>query len=159
MYSTNWIARLITTAKWQKKKYIYKNLYHYPHRCNWFGCCAPAALSLAGIATAVTGIGAFASVPIGGVAAIIGISSTLLTGFIKKIQYKLTKKNTVAELVSKAHNDNKVSDSEFNLVPRELEKYHELKAAIRAENAQPKPQPPPPAPDVEQIKMQLRKEI
>ena len=36
-----------------------------------------AALSSAGIATAVTGIGAFASVPIGGVAAITGISSSL----------------------------------------------------------------------------------
>ena len=43
-----------------------------------------AALSSAGIATAVTGIGAFASVPIGGVAAITGISSSLLTGLSKK---------------------------------------------------------------------------
>ena len=126
-----------------------------------------AALSSAGIATAVTGIGAFVGVPLGGVAAITGISSTLLTGFSKKIQHKLTKhekiytlaitkKNTVSELVSKALNDNKISDSEFNLVLRELEKFHELKAAIRAEsnkikNAQPnqRPQPPPPEPHVE----------
>ena len=104
-----------------------------------------AALSLAGIATAVTGIGAFASVPIGGVAAITGVSATLLTGFSKKIQHKLTKhekiytlaitkKNTVTELVSKALDDNKISDSDFNLVLRELEKFHELKVAIRAEN-------------------------
>ena len=43
-----------------------------------------AALSSAGIATAVTGIGAFTIVLIGGVAAITGLSSTLLTGFSKK---------------------------------------------------------------------------
>ena len=43
-----------------------------------------AALSSAGIATAVTGIGAFAGVPVGAVAAITGVSSTLSTGFSKK---------------------------------------------------------------------------
>ena len=56
----------------------------------------------------------------------------------------ITKKNIVTELVLKALNDNKISDSEFNLVLRELEKFHALKAAIRAEsnninNAQPNP--------------------
>ena len=121
-----------------------------------------AALSSAGIATVVTGIGTFASVPIGGVAAITGISSTLLTGFSKKLQRKLTKheklytlaitkKNTVSEFVSKALNDSKISDSEFNLVLRELQKFHELKAAIRAESnnindAQPHQPPQPPLP-------------
>ena len=47
-----------------------------------------------------------------------------------------------------------------------MEKFHELKAAIRAENtnlkknnAQPHTQPPPPSPDVEKIKTQLGKEI
>ena len=108
------------------------------YRTNWKARPKPlpfptAALSSAGIATAVTVIGAFASVPIGGVAAITGISSTLLTGFSKKLQHKLakheklctlavTKKNTVTKLVSKALNDNKISDNEFNLVLRELEK-------------------------------------
>ena len=54
----------------------------------------------------------------------------------------------------------------FNLVLRELEKFHELKATIRAENtniknnnAQVHTQPPPPSPDVEKNKTQLRKEI
>ena len=86
-----------------------------------------AALSSARIATAVTGMGAFASVPIGAVAAITGVSSTILTGFSKKntiqadqtrLPLAITKKNTVTELVSKALNDNKISDSELNLVLR-----------------------------------------
>ena len=116
--------------------YIYIYIYHCPHRSNWFGCYDCCAF-FSWIATAKTGIGAFASVSIGGVAGITGISSTLLTGFNKKRQHKLTKheklytlavtkKNTISELVSKALND-----SEFNLVLRELEKFHELKAAMR----------------------------
>ena len=126
-----------------------------------------AALSSASIAT---------SVPIGAVAAITGVSSTILTGFSKKIQYKLTKheklytfaitkQNTVTELVSKALDDKKISDSEFNLVLRGVEKFNELKAAVRAgtqtknNNAQVHTQPPPPSPDVEKIKTRLRKEI
>ena len=44
-----------------------------------------ALLFSAGIATAASGIGAFASVPIGGVAALTGISSTGLTAFSKKL--------------------------------------------------------------------------
>ena len=120
-----------------------------------------AALISAGIATAVTGIGAFASVPFEGVAAITGISFTLLTGFSKKIQHKLTKheklytlaitkKNTVSEFVLTALNDNKISDSEFNLVLRELEKFHKVKVMHN---------PTPPTPTTSTIKTQLWKEI
>ena len=133
MYRTNWSARLITTAKWQKK---YKKAFTIAHTSALGLGAVTATLCSAGIATAVTDIGAFASAPIGGVAAITGISSMLLTAFSKKkIQHKLTKhtklytlaitkKNTVCELVSKALNDNKISDSEFNLVLRQLEKFH-----------------------------------
>ena len=78
---TNWSARLITTAKWQKN--IKKPLPLPTLQHIGLGALI-AALCSAGIATAVTGIGAFAGVPIGGVAATTGISSTLLTGFSKK---------------------------------------------------------------------------
>ena len=67
--------------------------------------------------------------------------------------------------MSKTLNNNRVSDSEFNLLLQELEKFHKLKAAIRAvcknknNNINNNAQPPPPAPDVEKIKTQLRKEI
>ena len=81
MYRTNWSARLATTAKWQKK---YKKAFTIAYASAIGLGAVTAALSSAGIATAVTGIGAFASVPIGGVAAITGVSSTLLTGFSKK---------------------------------------------------------------------------
>ena len=119
-----------------------------------------AFLSSAGIATAVSGISASVGIPVGGVAALTGLSSTGLTAFSKKLQTKLTKHenthtlaitkhNTVCGLVSKALNDNEITDGEFNLILCELQKYHELKAAIRsAKNKQAdKPQP-----DLDEIK-------
>ena len=120
-----------------------------------------ALLSSAGTATSVSGIGAFASIPIGGVAALIGISSTGLTAFSRKLQTKLTKHeqiytlaitkhNTVCKLVSKALNDIKITDGEFNLILCELQKYQELKPAIRSGNNKTPSQPP--QPDVEKIR-------
>ena len=58
----------------------YKKTYTIAHASAFGLGAVTAALSLAGIATAVTGIGAFASVSLGAVAAIGGVSSTLLTG-------------------------------------------------------------------------------
>ena len=125
-----------------------------------------AFLSSAGIATAVSGIGASVGIPIGGVAALTGLCSTGLTAFSKRLQTKLTKHkqtytlaitkhNTVCELVSKALNDNKITNGEFNLILRELQNYHELKAAIRSakNNQSGKPQP-----DIDEIKKQIRRE-
>ena len=55
----------------------YKKTYTITHASAFGLGAVTAALSSAGIATAVTSIGAFASVPLGAVAAIAGISSTL----------------------------------------------------------------------------------
>ena len=43
----------------------------------------------------------------------------------------LAKQNSVSELVSKALADKRISDSEFTIILREVQKYHELKAEIR----------------------------
>ena len=92
---------------------------------------------------------------------------TGLTAFSKKLQTKLTKHentpytlaitkhNTVCELVSKALNDNEITDGEFNLIIRELQKYHELKAAIRSANNK---QSGKRQPDIDEIKKQIRRE-
>ena len=70
----------------------------------------------------------------------------------------LAKQNSVAELVSKALADKKISDSEFTIILREVQKYHELKAAIRdgenktkAENKE--------AQTLDKLTGELRKEI
>ena len=74
----------------------------------------------------------------------------------------LAKLNSVAELVSKALTDKRISDSEFTIILREVQKDHELKAAIRtgvkktkAENIETQTQ----TPDIDKLKGELRKEI
>lgn len=95
-------------------------------------------LSSASVASALTGIGLIASVPLGIVAAIFGISSASLTGVCKKLEPKklkhreivtlaIAKRETVNRLVSKALTDKKVSDVEFQLILNELASYFALK--------------------------------
>ena len=71
------------------------------------------------------------------------------------------KRNSVNELVSKALADKQISDVEFHIITREVEKYHELKTAIRSgvktvsqEAATQKQRP-----DIEKLKEELRKEV
>ena len=72
----------------------------------------------------------------------------------------LAKLNSVAELVSKALTDKRISDSEFTIILPEVQKYHELKAAIRdgfkktkVENKEQQML------DLDKLKSELRKEI
>ena len=71
------------------------------------------------------------------------------------------KRNSVNELVSQALADKQISDVEFRIITREVEKYHELKAAIRSgvkavtQEAATQTQ----GPDIEKLKEELRKEV
>ena len=72
----------------------------------------------------------------------------------------LAKQNSVAELVSKALADKKISDSEFTIILREVQKYHELKAAIRdGENKTKAENKEAQTPDLDKLTGELRKEI
>ena len=101
-----------------------------------------AGLSLATLAIALTGFGVVASPALAGVATVFGLLSAGFTLVSKRLERKvtkheniytlaLTKQTSVAELVSKALTDKRISDSEFTIILREVQKYHELKAAIR----------------------------
>ena len=132
-----------------------------------------AGLSSATLATALTGFGIVASPALAGVATVCGLLSADFTVVSKRLERKVTKHekiytltvaklNSVAELVSKALTDKRISDSEFSIILREVEKYHELKAAIRdgekqtkTTNKEVQTQPP----DLDKIKGELRKEI
>ena len=100
-------------------------------------------LSSATLATALTGFGIVASPALAGIAAVFGLVFAGFTLMSKKLERKVTKhekiytlalakQNSVAELVSKALTDKRISDSDFSIILREVQKYHELKAAIRA---------------------------
>ena len=125
-----------------------------------------AGLPSATLATAMSGFGIVASPPLATVAAVSRFSSAALTTFSKKLENKVMKhekiftlavanQNSVSDLVSKALNDNKISDSKLSIILREIQKYRKLKGAIRyAKNKQSdKPQP-----DIDEIKKQIRRE-
>ena len=131
-----------------------------------------AGLSSATLATALTGFGVVASPALAGVAAVFGLLSAGFTVVSKRLEKKVTKHekiytpalakpNSIYELVSKALTDKRISDSEFTIILREVEKYHKLKAAIRdrekqtkTSNKETQTQPP----DLDKIKGELRKE-
>ena len=128
-------------------------------------------LSSGALATALTGFGIVASPALAGVATICGLGSVGFAAASKRLERKVTKhekiytlaqakRNSVNELVSKALADKQISDVEFRIITREVEKYHELKAAIRAGKVQRQEavaQTTPP--DIKKLEEEIRKEV
>ena len=131
-------------------------------------------LSSGALATALTGFGIVASPALAGVATVCGLASVGFAAVSKRLERKVTKhekiytlalakRNSVNELVSKALADKQISDVEFTIITREVVKYHELKAAIRAGRDQPivteEGATQTQAPDLKKLKAELRKEV
>ena len=129
-------------------------------------------LSSGALATALTGFGIVASPALAGVATLCGLGSVGFAAASKRLERKVTKhekiytlaqakRNSVNELVSKALADKKISDVEFHIITREVEKYHELKAEIRSgvKAVTQKTATQTQGPDIEKLKEELRKEV
>ena len=129
-------------------------------------------LSSGALATALSGFGIIASPALAGVATVCGIVSVGFAAASKRIKRKVTKhekiytlalakRNSVNELVSKALTDKSISDIEFRIISREVEKYHELKAAIRDGVTQTTNDVTTQTqmPDLEKLRNELRKEV
>ena len=131
-------------------------------------------LSSGALATALTGFGIVASPALAGVATVCGLPSVGFAAVSKRLNRKVTKhekiytlalakRNSVNELVSQALADKQISDVEFTIITREVEKYHELKAEIRAGGRQSAVTPDvttqTQTPDLEKLKEELRKEV
>ena len=133
-------------------------------------------LSSGALGTALTGVGIVASPALAGVATLCGLGSVGFAAASKRLERKVAKhekiytlaqakRNSVNELVSKALADKHISDVEFHIITREVEKYHDLKAAIRSggggggrvvtQDATTQTQ----GPDIEKLKEELRKEV
>ena len=129
-------------------------------------------LSSGALGTALTGVGIVASPALAGVATLCGLGSVGFAAASKRLERKVAKhekiytlaqakRNSVNELVSKALADKQISDVEFRIITREVEKYHELKAEIRSgvkvvtQDAATQTQ----GPDIEKLKEELRKEV
>ena len=131
-------------------------------------------LSSGALGTALTGVGIVASPALAGVATLCGLGSVGFDIARKSLERKVTKhekiytlaqakRNSVNELVSKALADKQISDVEFRIITREVEKYHELKAEIRSGvktvTKEAATQTQTQGPDLEKLKEELRKEV
>ena len=131
-------------------------------------------LSSGALATALTGFGIVASPALAGVATLCRLVSVGFATASKRLNRKvakhekiytlaLAKRNSVNELVSQALADKQISDVEFRIITREVEKYHELKAAIRNGGGQPAVTPDAAtqsqAPNLEKLKMEFQKKV
>ena len=152
----------------------YKRTHSIVHRSAVGLGSLSVGLSSGALATALTGFGILASPALAGVATLCGLSSVGFTFASKRLERKVTKhekiytlalakRNSVNELVSQALVDKQISDVEFRIITREVEKYHALKAEIRTGAAQVVTQeasdPQAQAPDLEKLKEELRKEV
>ena len=151
----------------------YKRTHSIVHRSAVGLGSLSVGLSSGALATALTGFGIVASPALAGVATLCGVSSVGFTFASKRLERKVTKhekiytlalakRNSVNELVSQALADKQISDVEFRIITREVEKYHALKAEIRAGAAQAVAQDSAPQtqnPDLEKLKEELRKEV
>ena len=142
---------------------------------HWFIGSLSVGLSSGALATALTGFGIVASPALAGVATLCGLASVGFAATSKRLERKVTKhekiytlaqakRNSVNELVSQASADKQISDIEFRIITREVEKYHELKAEIRAGGrGQPsvtqETATQTQGPDLEKLKEELRKEV
>ena len=134
-------------------------------------------LSSGALATALTGFGIVASPALAGVATVCGLASVGFAAASKRLNRKVTKhekhekiytlalakRNSVNELVSQALADRQISDFEFRIITREVEKYHALKAEIRAgggkQAVKQESATQTQNPDLEKLKEKLRKEV
>ena len=120
---------------------------------------ATGALSSGAVATSITGIGVLVGAPVAEIASLSGAASTGLSVINKKLERKVNKHTKIralalAKLVSQALDDNKVSDNEFKLIAREMQKYRQLKESLRSNFAQ--KQTNSPQPDLEKIRGSAR---
>ena len=116
-----------------------------------------AGLSTASLGSALSVVGLPASIPLGGVGGAFALASSGLIIASKKLDSKIkkhreivtlaiAKRDTVYRENSKALNDNKISDSEFQLIMAEFSQYNVLKEAVRSKLTRNS------SPDIEKIK-------
>ena len=129
---------------------------------------ATAALYSGAIATSITGIGVLVGAPVAAIVALSDAASTGLSVINKRLERKVNKHSKIHALtvakrdsinssVSQARDDNKVSDNEFKLIVREMQKYRQLKESLRSNFA--RKQTNSRQPDLEKIRNEVRQEF
>jgi len=128
-----------------------------------------AVLSSGAFATSLTGVGIVIGAPVAAVAALSGGAFTGLSVINKKLERKVNKNSRIHALAVSKHDsinssvpqaldNNLVSDTEFKLITREMQKYRQLKETLRSNFAQKNKQNSR-QPDVEKIKKGIQEEF
>ena len=97
------------------------------------------------VGTALSGVGLPAGASFGAIGLVCGLLRVFTGAIAKKISHKVNKHeqtiaicqskvNSIKDRISKALNDNKISDEEFHNSTSELDKYNEMKRDIRTKN-------------------------
>ena len=151
-----------------KKYKKVRKLIHYSMVC--LGAMT-RVLSSGAVGTSLTGFGALVGVPLGGIAIFSGGASAGLSVINKKLELKVNKHSRIHALavakhdsinssVSQALNDNHVSDTEFQLITREIHKYRQLKQNLHSHFAQKQTTScQPDEPDLIKIRNEIREEF
>ena len=103
--------------------------------------------SASGVGTALSGVGLPAGASLRAIGLICGILSVFPGAIAKKVSHKVkkheqtvsicqSKVNIIKDRISKALNDNKISDEEFHNIISELDKHNEMKRDIRTSTIQ-----------------------
>ena len=128
-----------------------------------------AALSVSDVATSLTGPGIIVGAPLGGIAALVWAAFAALAETSKKLGHRVTrhekiyslavsKRASIQALVSKAWNDNSITDREFQLMNSELEQYFKLKESVSTNKSHRPPNEQPH--DLEKVKKKkIRSEV
>ena len=109
-----------------------------------------AVLGASAAASSMTGIGIVAGIPLAFVAALLGVASVKTATIQARLSRKLEKHQLTAALgrskldgktkiISMTLVDNIISDDEYRMVLENLERYRELKAALRKKGCAPAP--------------------
>ena len=99
-------------------------------------------LSMSGLGTSLTGFGVVVGIPLGAVGRFCGLLSVLSGTFTKKlgkniskheqtVSIAISKINSIKDLISEALKDEKISDKEYLLIIKEVDKFEALKMGIR----------------------------
>jgi len=99
-------------------------------------------LGSSGLGLSLSGLGLPVGISLGSLAGVFGLVSVGCASVAKRLSRNVSKHDqtvatarskvyTIREMVSKAMTDNKISDEEFSLIMKELEKFDSLKQTIR----------------------------
>ena len=133
-------------SHYQRVSKKYKRANSIAHTSSALTGVTAAVLSSTGLGISLSGIGVIVGAPLAGIAGLLGfISIAMMIGgrrlnkkimnHEKTISLAEAKHLLMSKLISKALNDGRISDVEFDLILREVEQYHSLKKCLRSGGA------------------------